>query len=144
MAGNTTSPRIKRKLRSNYQSGGEGMKRSPILQQHVKEMRSNPTKAEQILWQALRNRNFHGFKFRRQQQLGFYIVDFVCFEAKLIIELDGIHHADPVNILEDEERTGELTKMGFQVLRFWNSDVEENWGVVLREIEKTLLPSIYS
>jgi len=103
-------------------------------------MRSYPTKAEQLLWQALRNRNFHGFKFRRQQQLGFYIVDFVCYEAKLIIELDGVHHADLVKTLEDEERTAELTKMGFRVLRFWNSDVEESWGVVMGAIEKMLLP----
>ena len=103
-------------------------------------MRSFPTKAEQLLWHALRNRNFHGFKFRRQQQLGFYIVDFVCYEANLIIELDGIHHADAVNKLEDEERTGELTKMGFRVLRFWNIDVEESWGVVMGAIEKMLLP----
>jgi len=114
------------------------MKLSPIRQHYAKEMRQNPTKAEQMLWQVLRNRKFHGFKFRRQQQLGRYIVDFVCYEANLIVELDGIHHSDPVKMLEDKERTEELTQMGFQLLRFANCEVEESWGLVIDKISEML------
>ncbi len=114
------------------------MKLSPIRQEYAKAMRGNPTKAEQLLWRLLRNRNFHGYKFRRQQQLGQYIADFVCYEPKLIIELDGIHHSDQYKLQDDNERTKELNKMGFQVIRFQNSQVDEAWGDVVKLIEKML------
>ncbi len=79
------------------------------------------TDAEQLLWRHLRNRQLSGFKFRRQHEIGHYIVDFACAETLLIVELDGGQHADQV--VYDERRTLQLQAMGYRVLRFWNNDV---------------------
>ncbi len=73
-----------------------------------------------------------GFKFRRQHPIGHYIVDFICFEKKLIIEVDGGQHAD--NILYDEARTKYLEEKNFTVLRFWNNEVTLNTTEVLNII----------
>jgi len=62
------------------------------MKQRARDLRKNQTDAEILLWRYLRNRQFSGYKFRRQQALGPYFVDFICFEKKLIIELDGGHH----------------------------------------------------
>jgi len=79
-----------------------------------------------MLWKHLRLRQMGEFKFRRQQSIDNYIVDFVCFERRLVIEIDGGHHSEqPVR---DAKRDEWLRKQGFTVLRFWNSEV-------LREIE---------
>ena len=104
----------------------------------VKELRKNSTNAERVLWQQLRAHRFAGYKFRRQQPLGQYIVDFVCFEKHLIIELDGGQHAEQVGY--DAERSTWLQSQGFRVLRFWNhevlSDMEAVEEVILRECER--------
>ncbi|GAA0550618.1 very-short-patch-repair endonuclease [Rhizomicrobium palustre] len=89
---------------------------------------------ERKLWQELRSRRFHAFKFRRQQPIGPYIADFVCFDAKLIVELDGGQHGLATNEAYDAARTAWLEQEGFRVLRFWNSDVIENFESVLGEI----------
>lgn len=103
--------------------------------QHARQLRNNPTQAEHYLWYFLQRRNLLGFKFRRQQPLGQYIVDFVNFETRLIIELDGGHHSETVEY--DTTRTEWLAKQGFKVLRFWNNDVLGNVeGVLERIIEK--------
>ena len=65
-----------------------------LLKDRARQMRREPTEAERRMWRLLRDRRLGGFKFRRQEQLGRYIVDFVCFERKLVIELDGSQHAD--------------------------------------------------
>ena len=65
-----------------------------LLKDRARQMRREPTEAERRMWRLLRDRRLGGFKFRRQEQLGRYIVDFVCFERKLIVELDGSQHAD--------------------------------------------------
>jgi very-short-patch-repair endonuclease len=65
-----------------------------LLKDRARQMRREPTEAERRMWRLLRDRRLGGFKFRRQEQLGRYIVDFVCFEQKLIVELDGSQHAD--------------------------------------------------
>ena len=83
--------------------------------------RSNPTDAERALWRQLRCRQLGGYKFRRQQPVGQYIVDFVCLERRVIIELDGGQHAKQVGY--DAERTAWLESQGFRVLRFWNNQV---------------------
>ena len=102
----------------------------------AKALRRRSTEAESPLWMHLRNRRFHGFKFRRQQVLGPYIVDFICFETKLVIELDGGQHA--IEKAKDQERDTWLRGQGFQVLRFWNNEVLGNMNGVLEIIQRRL------
>jgi very-short-patch-repair endonuclease len=83
-------------------------------------MRANPTDAEKRLWTILRDRRLAAFKFRRQQILYPYIVDFVCFEQRLIVEADGSHHADSGR---DGRRDAFLRSQGFRLLRFWNNQI---------------------
>jgi len=86
-----------------------------------RHLRKNLTDAEQTLWQHIRNRQRYGHKFRRQAPIGKYIVDFVCFEKRLIVELDGGQHAAHQD--EDNHRSEWLESQGFRVIRFWNHDV---------------------
>jgi very-short-patch-repair endonuclease len=90
----------------------------------ARELRRNPTEAERLLWGQLRFWQIDGYKFRRQQPLGNYIVDFVCFEKRLIIELDGGQHSEQLKY--DFERDAWLRAQGFSVLRFWNNEVLQN------------------
>ena len=92
------------------------------LTKYARELRRNMTPAERALWQYLRKRQL-GVKFRRQAPIGRYIVDFVCFEVKLVIEVDGAHHANNPN---DKVRDAWLASQGFRVLRFWNHEVLHN------------------
>ncbi len=87
----------------------------------ARELRRHPTDAELVLWKHLSRRQIGGYKFRRQQPLGKYIVDFVCFEKRLIIELDGGQHFEQVSY--DSGRTEWLESQGFRLLRFWNNQV---------------------
>ena len=97
----------------------------------ARELRRNQTDVERKLWYALRDRRFGRFKFRRQQPIGPYIVDFVCFEAKLVIEVDGSQHSAAENTVADERRTEFLKNDGFRVKRFWNHELIENFDGVL-------------
>ncbi|MDD4309838.1 MAG: endonuclease domain-containing protein [Candidatus Cloacimonetes bacterium] len=120
------------------------MKNNPIRQEYAKLMRRNPTLAERSLWRELRDRRLAGYKFRRQQQLGYYIADFVCYEAKLIVELDGDIHDSPLHEVNDSERSEALNKLGFRVIRFWNDDVFDKMSFVLKRIQEEVqkrLPS---
>ncbi len=90
-------------------------------QSKAHELRQRSTDAEQALWKRLRNRQLAGCKFRRQVLIGKYIVDFVCFERKVVIEVDGGHHQEQVS--SDAVRTTWLESQGFRVLRFWNHEV---------------------
>ncbi len=102
----------------------------------ARELRNDPTEAEKHLWRVLRSRGL-GVKFRRQAIIGSYIVDFVCFEKKLIIEVDGGQHAQSRrDILRDKW----LSNQGFEVVRFWNQDVLENLDGVFEKIEEHLSP----
>jgi very-short-patch-repair endonuclease len=92
-------------------------------------LRRNMTDAEHLLWRHLRNRHFSGWKFRRQHEIDRYIVDFVCPNARLIVELDGGQHAE--RMASDADRTRRLDAMGYRVLRFWNNDVLTNSEAVL-------------
>lgn len=87
----------------------------------ARQLRHNQTDAEKLLWSKLRNRTLNGCKFRRQIPVGTYIVDFLCQDAMLIIELDGGQHAEQQNY--DQRRTHWLESQGFRVMRFWNNDV---------------------
>lgn len=106
------------------------MKRLNVDQ--ARGLRRVMTDAEQRLWRHLRNRQMLGWKFRRQHEISYYIVDFVCTEAMLIIELDGGQHAD--QMVYDERRTQQLQAMGYRVLRFWNNDALVNIESVLTVI----------
>jgi very-short-patch-repair endonuclease len=93
------------------------------------------TDAERKLWYTLRDRRFAGFKFRRQVPIGRYIVDFVCFEERLVIEVDGGQHADS---LRDQRRDRWITANGFRVLRFWNNEVLTNLEGVMTVLAQAL------
>jgi len=100
----------------------------------ARKMRREPTDAEMRLWYHLRNRRLDGFKFRQQEAVAGYIVDFLCEEARLIIEADGGQHTPDV----DAMRTQLLEAAGYIVLRFWNNDILGNTQGVLAEIRHTL------
>jgi very-short-patch-repair endonuclease len=102
----------------------------------AKRLRRHQTDAERILWFRLRGRRLAGWKFKRQVPIDRFIADFVCADAKLIVELDGSQHA--VRTRQDEERTKTLEAMGYLVLRFWNNEVMRNLEGVLEEILRTL------
>jgi type I restriction enzyme, R subunit len=85
-----------------------------------REMRRAPTPAEKVLWEMVRGRKFEGLKFRRQHQIGPYIVDFYCDELRLAIELDGDHHLAPKVAALDAERTAFIEAAGVYVVRFPN------------------------
>ncbi|HSV30054.1 MAG TPA: endonuclease domain-containing protein, partial [Candidatus Omnitrophota bacterium] len=84
------------------------------------------TEAEKLLWSKLRSRQMDGVKFRRQHPVGPYVLDFVCIERSLAVEVDGGQHADPAQAEYDRRRTDFLAAEGFEVLRFWNNDVLGN------------------
>jgi very-short-patch-repair endonuclease len=92
-----------------------------VGRERARKLRKNMTDAERALWARIRRRQILDCKFRRQQPLGDYIVDFVCLEKKLIIELDGGQHIEQEEY--DSRRTHWLEEQGFRVLRFWNHDV---------------------
>jgi len=105
----------------------KGQTNKKILEPKLqRRLRKNPTDAEQRLWACLRRKQMEHFKFRRQHPFGDYVIDFVCLEATLAVEVDGGQHAE--NRQADAVRTRNLMEAGFKVLRFWNNDV-------LRDIE---------
>lgn len=103
----------------------------------ARKLRREQTPAEARLWSVLRNRGL-GVKFRRQYQVGPYYPDFACVEYKLIVELDGGHHAEEQNAANDAERTRYLEAAGFSVLRFWNNEVMTNLEGVAQTIQDAL------
>ena len=98
----------------------------------AKSMRQEPTNAEKLMWDRLRAKRLAGHKFRRQMPIDRFIVDFACFESKLVVELDGGQHAEQARY--DEFRTSVINRKGYRVLRFWNSEVFENMEGVLATI----------
>lgn len=108
--------------------------------QHARQLRKNMTDAERRLWQHLRSKQTLGYKFRRQEPIGSYIVDFVCYEKKLIIEVDGGQHLEK-QAEYDKARDAWLKEQGFTVLRFWNNHVLGNTDGVLLRIEHELTNS---
>ena len=103
-------------------------------------LRRNQTEAEKQLWRQLRNRNLENYKFRRQHTIKPYIVDFLCFSHKLIVELDGGHHNEENQIIYDKKRSHYLEEKGFVILRFWNNQVMGEMESVLNEILLALEP----
>ena len=97
----------------------------------AKQLRSRMTDAERRLWYRLRAHRFNQLKFKRQAPIGPYVVDFICFEYKLIVEVDGSQHSESE---ADFRRDAWLRSEGYKVLRFWNNDVLQNTNSVLTAI----------
>ena len=100
-----------------------GVRRDAYFQELARELRRNMNDAERLLWSRLRAHRMEGRKFRRQHALGTYIVDFVCLDERLIIEIDGDRHGNDLREALDAKRTSYLEKLGFRVIRFWNHHV---------------------
>ena len=109
--------------------------------QRARALRRRATDAEKLLWRYLRAKQLDGAKFRRQEPIGKYIVDFVCFSHRLVIELDGGQHAQARERLNDQQRDAWLREQGFKVLRFWNNDVLRNIEGVVETIRQELSAS---
>src|SRR5689334_16854123 len=104
---------------------------------NARSLRAHATDAERCLWRHLRNRHLGAYRFRRQQPMAGYVVDFVCMRARLIVEIDGGQHAD--DLLHDLERTRDLARCGFRVIRFWNHEVLQQTDAVLESILEALI-----
>lgn len=108
------------------------------LTQKSRDLRKNMTSQERKLWTLLRKRAINNLKFRRQYPIERYIVDFICHEKNLIIEIDGGQHNENSNIIYDKERTKFLESKGFRVIRFWNNEIDDNIEGVYIKILKAL------
>ena len=111
-------------------------KHNPVLTPNARELRNNMTKQEKHLWYDFLRR--HPVKFLRQKVINNFIVDFYCAKAKLVIELDGSQHFTEEGKIYDKERTDILEAYGLNVLRFKNSDIEQNFKNVCEIINKKI------
>ena len=105
----------------------------PTIRQFARELRQPQTLAEATLWRHLRNRNLR-YKFRRQHPIDFFIIDFYCAEAKLLIEIDGESHLEKEQQEYDQARTEYLEALKYKVIRFTNNDVRYNIHAVATTI----------
>jgi len=99
------------------------------MKHRARALRKNMPDAERMLWGHLRNRQLSGYKFRRQHPIGSFVVDFVCLEKNLIIEVDGGQHAK--DFRRDFKRSDYLNEKGYRILRFWNNEVLQESESVL-------------
>ena len=104
----------------------------------ARKLRKEATPAERVLWRAINRNQIEGFRFRRQVPLCGFIVDFACFDARLIVELDGATHSTDAEIAHDAMRQARLETDGYSVLRFYNADVFENLDGVAETIRLKL------
>jgi very-short-patch-repair endonuclease len=102
--------------------------------QRARHLRLRQTSPEGLLWHALRNRRLARWKFRRQHPIDRFVVDFVCLDTKLVIEVDGATHPTGPEVNHDNERTRRLEVCGYQVIRFANSDIYDNIDGVVETI----------
>lgn len=112
-------------------------KAEPKKFEFARVLRKTATEQEKILWQELRNKKL-GFKFRRQHPIDEYIVDFICIDKKLIIEIDGFHHITKEGMENDKMGDILLKHYNFRILRFFNSEIESNLEDVLNKIREAL------
>jgi very-short-patch-repair endonuclease len=103
--------------------------------ENARKLRTNMTDAERAMWRLLRDRRLAGWRFRRQEPIDHYIANFICFEARLILEIDGGQHFESE---ADKKRDAHLQSQGFRVVRFWNNDVLSNREGVQRVILEAL------
>jgi len=113
---------------------------NPRTIKNARDLRKNSTLWERKLWGSLKSSKFYGFKFRRQFPIGKYIVDFCCVKAKLIIELDGGQHMTVLNLVYDKNRSVDLKKLGYRILRIQNNEIDRNLDGVGEEIFRALNP----
>ena len=109
----------------------------PQQRDNAKRMRKEATRAEKVLWQELRGNRLAGFGFRRQVAMGFYIADFVCHAAKLVVEIDGEAHRNITD--RDRQRDAWFAKRGYRTLRVHNDDVLSRPDTVLESIRIALV-----
>jgi adenine-specific DNA-methyltransferase len=109
---------------------------SKTLLSRARALRGRASEAERVLWYSLRGRGLNGYKFQRQVVIEPYIVDFLCLEARLIVEADGGQHAD--QMAYDARRATRLQAMGYRVLRFWNHEILREREAVLERIAAAL------
>jgi len=109
------------------------------INEMAKTLRKNLTDSERKLWKYLQAKGFEGLKFRRQEPIGNYIVDFVCYEKRLVIEIDGGQHMEEKS--KDGVRDKWFREQGFKVLRFWDNEVLTNIVGVLELIRQSITPS---
>jgi very-short-patch-repair endonuclease len=107
---------------------------------NARRLRAKQTSAEARLWSALRNRRLARWKFRRQHPIDRYIVDFVCVDGKLVVEVDGATHSTGHELSHDAERTRVLESFGFHIIRVTNADVYEN----LEGVQETIAAALGS
>lgn len=105
------------------------------LEAKRKELRNNATVSEKRLWKFLQKSQVDGRKFRRQQSIGNFIVDFYCPSEQLIIEIDGDVHFNPINENYDFERTNYLENLGYKIIRFKNEEIRDSIEIVLERIK---------
>lgn len=111
----------------------------PSLKFYRKENRNNPTPEEKLLWKYLRKKQLAGYRFQRQYSIETYILDFYCAKVKLGIELDGSHHSNEDIKQNDETRTLNLNSHEITIIRFWNSEINNDIYNVLDKIYKLLI-----
>ncbi|HLP72649.1 MAG TPA: endonuclease domain-containing protein [Bacteroidales bacterium] len=108
----------------------------PIVFQAARLLRENMTNSERLLWEKLKEKKINGLRFRRQHPIDIFIADFYCHEAKLVVEVDGEIHKDKEDY--DIGRSAEMEKFGLEVIRFKNSEIENNIEDVVRKIENAV------
>jgi very-short-patch-repair endonuclease len=116
--------------------------RYEILKDFARRNRKEMTVSETTLWNALRH-ELQGYKFRRQHPIGDYIADFVCMSEKLVIEVDGGYHEQPLQQQDDQQRTTFLESKGYKVIRFNNEEVDLNIKEVIIRIKEELINNEY-
>jgi len=113
-------------------------KTTRVIRDNARRLRRTLTDAERAIWKELRAHRLNGASFRRQKPIGPYIVDFVCDATRLIIEIDGGQHYEPIGLKSDARRDSYLKSEGFEILRFSNHDVLTNRSGVLETIATAL------
>jgi very-short-patch-repair endonuclease len=109
---------------------------NPKLKSFAKQLRNQSTRSEIKLWNHLKNKQFHGYRFHRQKPLLNFIADFYCYELKLIIELDGYTHQFEETIIKDELKAIKLDRYGLTVVRFTDNEVMNKLDGVMDELRK--------
>ncbi|MCR4592666.1 MAG: endonuclease domain-containing protein [Bacteroidaceae bacterium] len=111
--------------------------RYELLKEFAKANRREMTESERVLWEALRKLNC-GYHFRRQHSIGDYITDFICLKRKLVIEVDGGYHNEPMQQQDDQMRTDFLESIGYTVIRFKNEEIYNNLNEVVMRVKEKL------
>jgi very-short-patch-repair endonuclease len=109
-----------------------------MANERARRLRQEATDAERVFWSRVRNNQIGGLRFRRQHPIGIYIVDFVCLERRLIVEIDGSQHDEPDQQFRDSARTAWLVDQGFEIVRYWAWDVMRDVDQIVWELRVKL------